>query len=283
MSDGVLEYDPTDPNFTGLAPESVESRADWQSHLIELPPFSAEDQVEERYFNIPLPFVHNEDQMRTNSCSGHGGSTSAEVAISGDGALPVQLSRWGLYILGQKRCGLFGRDVGATLRGVFDALRLDGVPEESAWPFPGRYDTRIPAGALENAAQRKMTHFLNVERGGYDACRTVIGQNIGAVVFACRWPLTISQGNRIETYRPTGRGGHCMSWAALSTIKDARGRPYLIGPNSHLGLPYLLWAPAAVQAVLDQDEWGSFGITRMTDPQPREVDYVGENNPFRPE
>jgi len=263
--------------FTGLVPETAEQRASRKSREITLPPMAGE--VKEKLYDIPLPFVKSEDQRQTNSCSGHGGSTAGEAVSFLETGQLIQLSRWGLYVLAQKKCGLFGSDCGATLSGVEEAMR-EGIPEEESWKFPGWYDTAVPPGAMESAKKRKVVHTIDLESGGYDSVRTVIGQNIGACVFACSWPLVVTGGNRIERYQPQGRGGHCMAWVALSKITDSKGRPYIIGPNSHANLPYLIWSPDAVQAVLDHEQWGSFGITMMQVPKPREVDWAGADNPF---
>lgn len=266
-----------DTVFTGIVQEI---RPAWRKGVIQLPPTAADDLVEETRYANPPSFIHNEDQRQTNSCSGHGGSTACEAVLR-DG---IQLSRWGLYILAQKRCQLLGKDVGATLTGVHDALKMDGIPEESIWPFTGSYDARIPAGAMENAALRKMTHSIDVETGGYDSVRLVIGQNIGGVVMACRFPLaTTTSGigyKDVTTYSPQGNGGHCMSFVAMSARLDGTGRPWIWCSNSHNGNEWLHWSPKAVDDCVRRREWGSFGITMMTNPKPRKPEWSGRDNPF---
>ena len=267
--------------FTGLVEETPQERATWRRDQIMLPPRAGKE-VEETLFAEPPNFIRVEQQARTNMCAVNAGTSLAEKLCYMATGEMVELSRNYLYAKAQKYCGLYG-DQGVTLGSVIRALK-DGVPPESLYPFNGVFNPRIPAGCDAEAAERKITSTIDVERGGYDSVRSVIGQNIGAVLFATSWPIVYQQGYIVGSYSPMGRGGHARAWLFLSSRLDHAGRPYVWAVNSH-GLEaqhkgWELWSPDGVDQVLSRDEWGATGVTSMTTPEPQEVDWAGLLNPF---
>jgi len=200
------------------------------------------------------------------------------------GGSVVQLCRNYLYIRGQQLCGIRG-DSGCTLGGIIAALKKFGVCPEELWPFTATYQTRIPDGCDEAAQAFRATKTLDVESSGYNGFRTVLGQNIGAVEMACCWPLNLTDGYIVQQYEPQGSGGHAIAALFLSDRLDGRGRPYVWVANSHSTEAqhggWMLWSPTAIDQLIESDEWGSTGITDMTVPAPREVDWAGANNPFK--
>ena len=268
--------------FTGLVQETPEQRAAWKAEQIQLPPCAGQE-VPETLFAEPPNFMRIENQQRTNMCAVNAGTSTAEklgFMLTGE---MVELSRNYLYAKAQKYCGLFG-DRGVTLGSVIKALKQDGCPPEQLYPFNGTFNPQIPPGCDAEAAIRKATATIDVERGGYDAVRTVIGQNMGAVLFASYWPIQYAGGYVVEKYLPVGRGGHARTWLFLSTRKDDAGRPFVWAANSHSTAAqhkgWELWSPAAVAGVIQRDEWGATGLTDMTTPKPRKFNWTGVGNPF---
>lgn len=264
--------------FTGLVAETSAERRIWRDQQIQLPPMAGE--VKEQLFDKPPSWLRLEDQSATNTCAAHGGSTCQEGIYYAKTGEVMQFSRNYIYARGQQQCGLFGRDVGCTLGGIVSALKKYGAPPESMWPFSGTYQTQIPRGCDEAAAANKVTHTIDIESLGYDGYRSVLGQNIGKVLMATSWPVRTWNGNVVERYQPLGRGGHAMAAMWLSTRRDNRGRPYVIVINSHANLPVMLWSPDALDELTRASEWGVTGLTDMSTPAPREVDWKGKDNPF---
>lgn len=268
--------------FTGLVAETKDERWVWRDRQIDLPPMAGE--VREQLFDSPPSWVRIEAQGQTNSCAAHAGTSCAERVAYAKSGTVEQLSRNYLYVRGQEKCGLFGRDVGCTLGGIISALTEFGVCPETLWPFTGTYQTQIPRGCDDQAKRYRATHTVDVESLGYEGFRTVIGQNIGAVLMATSWPLRLWDGYIVEQHQPTGRGGHALAGLFLSSRLDGNGRPYVWVANSHDVTSgkagWLLWSPRAIDSLIQSSQWGCTGLTDMSTPAPREVDWRGTQNPF---
>jgi len=240
------------------------------------------DPVEETLFDSPPAWMRIEDQGPTNTCAANSGTSVLEKLAYMKSGVPVQLCRNYLYARGKQIANISG-DNGCTLYGIQQAMKHHGCPPEEMWPFTKRYQPNIPPGLDEAAAQYRATKFLDTE-SGYKAFRAVIGQNIGAVEFACSWPVAFDSGYVVEEYDERGRGGHAIAALFLSSKLDAKGQPYIWVANSHGETAqrngWMLWSPTAIQQVCEEDEWGCFGVTDMNTPAPRRVDWVKES-PFR--
>lgn len=269
--------------YTGLVEETPEQMTEWKSQQIWLPPCAGKE-VEETLFDEPPKFMRVENQQRTNMCAAHAGTSCIEKLEYMLTGVMIQRSRNYVYAKAQHYCGLYG-DQGVTLGSIIKALKINGAPPEEMYPFTGTFNPRIPKGCDEEAAKCRVTATIDVESGGYDAVRTVCGQNIGAVLFATSWPIGYSNGYIVERYIPFGRFGHARAWIVLSSRKDSLGRPYVWAVNSHSEdaqyMGYELWSPTAIQESIDEGRWGNTGVTSMTTPEPQEVDWKGELNPFR--
>lgn len=268
--------------FTGLL---LETDAEIAARLAEqiAMPVSAGLEVPETLFDVPPEWNRIENQSQTNTCATNAGTSVMEVVwYQATGEL-LQLSRLYLYAKAGVYCGI-STDRGRTLGSVIKAGQLDGACLEAIMPFTVPVTTRVPAGADQDAAQRKIAHTVDVRTGGYNAVRTLIGQNMGAVLMATYWPIQYVDGYIVERYKPTGNGGHARAWLFLASKLDSQGRPYVWCANSHSTSAqrggYELWSPTAVEECLRGDPWGITGITAMTTPKPHVVDWAGVNNPF---
>ena len=269
-------------HFTGLVTESTEAIEARLAEQIALP-VCAGKEVRETLWDEPPTFVRIENQQQTNMCAAHAGTSVIEVVDFQVTRQMVQRSRNFLYALSQKKCGLYG-DQGVTLGSIVATLKHEGCPPEDLYPFRGYFDKQIPPGCIAAADKCKVTATIDVRSGGYRSVRTVIGQNMGAVLMATDWPIQYSGGYIVEQYRPLGNGGHARAWLALSSRLDPQGRPYVWCANSHSEQAeyhgWELWSPTAIDEELSNDQWGSTGITGLTVVEPQEVDWTGAMNPF---
>jgi len=263
--------------FTGLVPEVGST---WRQGQLTLPVAAAE-RVEETLFAEPPSWMRIENQLQTNTCAANSGSSCMEKLAYMRTRNVVQLCRNYLYLRGQQKCGLAGRDQGCTLGGIIRAMRECGCCEESLWPFVGSYQTNVPAGCDEAAQQYKVIQTLDVEQHGYNGYRDVIGQNIGSVLMATSWPVRLWDGYIVEEYQPQGSGGHAIAALFLSNKKDATGRPYVWVANSHSVNAqrggWMLWSPKALDSLVQRDSWGITGVTDMSTPKPRAFDWSKES------
>lgn len=271
-------------SFTGLLIESPADIAARMSKQIAMPVCAPTVMVAEKLWSDPPPFVRIENQQQTNMCAAHAGTSCIEVDWYQATGEMVQRSRNWLYAYAQQKCHLFG-DQGVTLGSIIATLQQDGCPPEDLYPFKGYFSDQIPAGIRAEAEKCKVLQTIDVRSGGYNSVRTVIGQNLGAVLIATYWPIQYSQGYVVERYVPLDRFGHARAWLALSSRLDGQGRPYVWCANSHSTAAQFhgweLWSPQAIDEQLSRDTWGTTGITSMTTPAPREVDWTGADNPFR--
>jgi len=267
--------------FMGLVPESGADRAARLSEQIGLPA-CAGNEVEEKLWDEPPPWNSIESQDRTNMCAANAGTTAIEVVAFQATRQMVQRSRNYLYFRSQQKCGLYG-DRGVTLGSITATLKKDGCPPEEMFPFKGYADPHVPDGCDEEAKKCIVTATIDVHSAKYRAVRTIIGQNMGAVLMATEWPIGYVDGYQVEHYRPFGNSGHARCWVALSSKKDDQGRPWVWCANSHgTGAQYRgyeLWSPASIDEHLTNDQWGSTGITGLTVIEPQEIDWTIQN-PF---
>jgi hypothetical protein len=193
-----------------------------------------------------------ENQGPVGSCAGHAGSSVAEVCnwIKSGGKVR-QFSRMWCYLMGQKHCGLFGRDVGASIGGVVEALMQDGVPQESTFPYPGRYVTAIPQAAVTEAAPHKMGSHAVMR--SYDDVFAFLASGIGAIEIGIDWTSSLANNTTgvIESVSGGSYGGHALG--GYSDRRDRQGRQYIWLVNSHgTGWGNQGWAEVAPDVI---DQW----------------------------
>lgn len=267
-------------DFTGLLPDTP-SRL--QARLAaQIPvPLCAGREVEETLWDSPPVGNRVENQGMSSTCAANAGTSCGELVWFQATGEWVQLSRDYLYAKAGDIDGSRA-DVGRTLTSIIEAMQA-GTCREDLMPFTVPPTTRIPDGCEDDASQRRVTHTIDLS-GGYDSVRTVIGQNMGACLIGTYWPVKYADGYRLEHYTPTGRGGHARAWLFLSTQKDSDNRPWVWCANSHGSMAqhngYELWSPQAINELLRSDPWGCTGITAMSTPEPKELDWTGVLNPF---
>ncbi len=163
-----------------------------------------------------------------------------------------QLSRAYGYYETQRLDGISG-DRGSTIEGGIRLATEFGIPEESLWPYSGRYEPTRPRPIEElrtNAAKYKIGKSYRLRT--YDAIRTFIGSGQGAVHLGITWNSSVDSAV-VNNYSGAQGGGHAISLYALSDRKDSQGRPFIWMMNSWgTGWGNKGWA-----------EWSSNAISQM--------------------
>lgn len=254
--------------FTGLLPETPEQRAAMKSRLTGMPVCAGGDRVPETVWKEFPEWLKPYMQGPTSSCEGHALAHAAKTAVYGQTGLIHEFSAWWAYIQAQIFGGNVGSDSGAYLGSGQEAAQKVGLAPLALAKNTGVYYTRFAAGVAEEAAKAKVLTTVNIESGGYDSLRTLLGQQLGGGVFAVNWPLQKDRDGNIANY-VGGRYGHAMAWVALSDRYDSQGRPWIWCANSHEDWPRYLMSPTAVQQIVDRDDWGCYGILSTSIVRPR--------------
>ena len=250
-------------DFTGLLPESAAQRQAWKASLSPMPVCAPGDLVDETLWDHFPDHLSIRQQGYTNSCCGHGTCHAAMQAAYMQSGQRYDLSPWWCYIQAQRYGGNVGSDSGAYLGGSCKAVQQAGIAPLRLAQNTGLYYASFPDEAVQEAAKVKVLHTIDLESGGYNALRLLLGQQMGAGVFAVNWPLRTDGNGDVPTYRG-GDAGHAMAWVGLSTRKDEQGRPWVWCANSHPTMTKYQMSPTAVDQIIRQDDWGAFGISTMT-------------------
>lgn len=215
-----------------------------------------------------------EMQSSLSSCSGHALTSSLEVCnrIATGGGV-VQLSRMFAYLVGQKQCGLIGRDEGCTIEGVVDGAKLVGSCLEATFPYPNRYMTDIPAAAIAEAPAHKIRTHTPMR--SYDDCFGFLSAGLGSLIAGVRWVNALAQNNGVVE-RLGGRmwGYHAIPLVGYTRRKDPDGRHYLDLPNSHdVDWGDQGWAEIAPRVVDQWFEEGAviIGVSDLETFSPRQI------------
>jgi len=221
----------------------------------------------------PEGLLQTEDQQRTNSCVGHGGSSAVERCLFLASGRNDQLSRWYAYIQSQRFAGIRG-DNGSTITAMVRVARELGVCREDLLPFPGSYVTSIPDGCNEDAARFKIQTAMKLESITDD--QLFLGKNIGAMIIGVNWTASFDEHPTLIERFVSGRGGgHCVCIPFLSPRVDQNGDHYAWLLNSW-GLRWGKngWKEISPQArtQLYRHQWTEmWGVSDMLDPSPRAV------------
>lgn len=232
-------------------------------------------------------WLKKENQGPINSCAANAGTSCVEGASYLANGSTNQLSRWYAYIEGTKACGMFPADAGCTLDGIAKALMTKGVPLEATVPYPAQgYDrsrTSFSAAVHAEAALRRMKKTVDLS-AGYDAWAKTLGQGIGLILLGVHWPFATTIRNGVKyanRYRPIGRGGHALCGATLADTRDASGRRDVFIGNSHLGDEVYLVSAQWIDDLQQADPFGNIGLTDLTEPVPRRLDWLRADSPFK--
>lgn len=222
----------------------------------------------------PRKVMKIENQGSVGSCQGHSLSSCVELCYYiATGDLTRQLSRQYAYIETQKIDGISG-DRGSTISGGIKLATTKGIPQESLWKYPGRYDTRRPANWTEietDAQQHKIGQSYRMTT--YDGVRTFLGSGQGGISIGISWSGEVDRAI-VNSFSGAGGGGHAIALLALSDRLDVSGRPFVWMMNSwgsNWGNGgWSEWSPNAVEQMLRHRYTACFGLSDMPNVRPRE-------------
>lgn len=169
-----------------------------------------------------------------HNCTGNAITTGMEALHGfqcGDFSKAKQLSRMYAYLKGQQVFGNFGRDSGCGIAAIVKAM-YSGCCEESVFPYPSAYTTKIPSGAEQAAA----AHKLNSHAMAEDADQAIDAMDgCGVLDFGTIWTGAMHNFRGLmldlEHVREDGsRSGH--SYAGVGFVKH-QGEEHIIIANSH--------------------------------------------------
>lgn len=169
-----------------------------------------------------------------HNCTGNAITTCMEALWGfqcGDFSKVKQLSRMYAYLKGQQIFGNFGRDAGCGIAAIVKAMQ-NGCCEESVFPYPSSYSTRIPAGVDQNAVNHKILSHAMAE--DFDQAVDAM-DGCGVLDFGTIWTNSMHNFRGLvldlEHVKEDGsRSGH--SYAGVGFTKH-QGEEHIIVANSH--------------------------------------------------
>ena len=214
----------------------------------------------------PRAIIKVEHQKSQGACAGHSLSSVMEFCHAlQTGTTGHQLSRGGAYYETQRIDRISG-DRGSTIQGGVQLATTWGLPEESQWPYPGRYDNTRPQNWEEvtaNAAQHKIGNAIRIDT--YDGFRTFLGSGQGGIHVGIGWNKSVNRGI-VESYS-NGGGGHAICALCLSDRVDSKGQPYgwiLNSWGKSFGQSgWSEWSPKAISQMLRQKRTVMIGMSDM--------------------
>lgn len=195
----------------------------------------------------PRSVLKMEMQWSLSSCTGNAITTCMEALHGfqcGDFSKVKQLSRMYAYLKGQQVFGNFGRDSGCGIAAIVKAM-YNGCCEESVFPYPSAYTTKIPSAAEQAAAAHKLKSHAMAE----DADQAIDAMDgCGVLDFGTIWTNAMHNFRGLvldlEHVKEDGsRSGH--SYAGVGFVKH-QGEEHIIIANSH------------------SERWGTKGYGLMT-------------------
>lgn len=161
-----------------------------------------------RSIEDPRDDLQVEDQGQQGSCAGHAASSVVEFVNWIDTKRMVQLSRAFAYYAAQMEDGITG-DQGSTINGCASVVRKYGIPLETSWPYPDRYDPRPPGGWEEQ--YRNAENFRIGSHTFLESARDVVQYlraGAGGVQIGISWGGEVDS-HGVFRWRPGG-GGHSV-------------------------------------------------------------------------
>lgn len=143
------------------------------------------------------------NQANQGSCRGHSLAANArycaraaagELDLDGDGIVDEikddDFSPQWCYVQSQKQNNIRG-DNGATIDGGIKVGLDLGIAREAVWPYPNpvRYDTNIPAGAMQDAQKFKFARYTKFDPGDFQSVKTWLATGQGGIDWGKSWPL----------------------------------------------------------------------------------------------
>jgi hypothetical protein len=222
-----------------------------------------------------LLFIRN--QLEQGSCTGASMAYLQRLLkyIASGGKISFEFSMKLAYLLGQKECGLFGQDNGATIDGSVRAAKKYGNCDEKLCPYTPRYTMQFSQEAVQ-AAEANQIKQHEVMRS-YDDVRRVIGSGIGVVQFGVMVTQEFMRQAVGVIPHMKGRvvGGHAMAGAYLDE-KETDGRPWIGSPGTwgtkHGNQGWNIFHPDLVEQWCRDSQSEVIAITDM------EVDEMPDND-----
>jgi hypothetical protein len=223
----------------------------------------------------PREVIQVENQKSQGACAGHSLSSVIEWCLTlATGKTGAQLSRAAGYYETQRIDGIRG-DKGSTINGGVKLAMNWGLPIESLWPYPDRYDPSRPRNwdaVTENAAQHKIGRSTRIT--SYDGWRAFLGSGQGGIHTGIAWSSNVMSKPIVETYSPGG-GGHSICALVLSDRLDRQGRPYSWILNSWSktfgNQGWQEWSPTAIEQMLKSNRTTFVGLSDLPNVKPREL------------
>jgi C1A family cysteine protease len=234
--------------------------------------YDAPDEIDPRGWHV----IENQGSM--GSCQGHALTSCCEYAyrIATAGEVKHFSEMFG-YLSTQKVDGLLGRDQGSTIEGGAKAAKLYGNCPVEVFPYPSRYSTNVPHDAWSAAEPFKIKYHSMCT--SYEDVYAFLASGQGGVEIGLQWnnSMTPNSHGIIEHYTSGGGGGHAVCFLGYSAKTDGAGNKYLWLANSWSASwgkeGWAQVAPVAVDQIL-RHRWSvAIGLSDLTTPEPRKVDW----------
>ena len=216
-----------------------------------------------------------EYQGAMGSCQGNDLASCLECCYYQKTGDKIQFSRIFAYRETQKIDGIRG-DQGSTISGGVKLARETGLPLETTVPYPNRYPSRFQPSqaAYDEAAKHKIRSHVRIDSP--QQARDWILTNMGAVTLGISWPVRLSSGAVVKSFRGGGGGGHAIAILDYYQAKEKInpfGEDVFVVANSH-GKNYgdhgwFYITRNAFSQMLSHRWTAAFGVSDMTTPKPR--------------
>lgn len=231
----------------------------------------------------PRPWYKIEMQYQMGSCVGNALTGPFEFSYRAKTGQIAQFSRMYAYLMSQKYSDMvqpgghyFGRDGGALIGGARKLGVEGGLCYESTFPYPNGYNTKIPAGATEEAAKFKMgsSSVIGTTQDPFAEAISYMRSGLGGLIVGAPWPFNISNNHTVTSFRNYGGYGH--AWTILGFERDI-----LIAANSHdvtfedKGWFYL--NRQGFNEMVANSNTSVVGLSDLTVPRGRLVDWTKES------
>lgn len=268
MSDFFTGYDPASERRDEIANSSTPM-------LFTMRDFSAPVEID------PRQLVRHDKQGNMGSCQGFSLTNGGEYlwalphgSVSGD----RQFSQLFAYLESQRIDGLLGRDAGSTIAGGLKVASQIGYLVESELPYRTPYPSN--SRVLITDAMRKLAERFKIRSHtwleSYEAIFQYIASGAGAVHTGTLWNDSFYASNGVlESVSLRNGGGHATAWLGYSKRKDSKGRNYIWRLNSHND-SWTEIAPSVIDALCRHSYTSIVGISDLSTPGPRKMDWIKE-------
>jgi hypothetical protein len=281
VSQTQLDFTEQEPEFTGYRID-LENRTALQANAtsfdVQYSDFLEPEEID------PRKKVRHDKQFNMGSCQGFSLANCGEylwAIVSGWGEYKndKQCSSLFAYLESQRIDGLLGRDSGSTISGGLKVAMQIGFLEEKNLPYRTPYPSN--ARSVVTDEMRRLAGALKVGSyswlKSYDDIFKYLASGVGAVHTGTVWNNSFYASNGvIENISLANGGGHATAWLGYSKRKDSRGRKYIWRLNSHND-SWTELSPSVVDKICGHGYTSIVGISDMTTPEPRNIDWTKES------